>query len=157
MANDTFEVEIIAMANGGSGIARHNGRTVFIPHTIPGERVQARVTQDKGKVMFAEGVRLVEASADRVFPRCAHFGKACCSHWQHIDYGAQLLLKQDVLADQLGRIGELSDEHVERILRPTIPSPDEWGYNYHMTLQASSGMLGLPAVDGRITRRTMSR
>ncbi len=150
MANDTFVVEIIAMANGGNGIARHNGRTVFIPRTIPGEKIEARVTQDKGKVLFAEGVRLVEASADRVFPRCAHFGKACCSQWQHIDYPAQLLLKQDVLADQLGRIGNLDDKHVERVLRPVIASPQEWGYNYHMTLQAIGDELGLPAVDGRI-------
>lgn len=150
MSNETFEVEIIAMANGGSGIARHNGRTVFIPRTIPGERVEARITQDKGKVIFAEGVRLLEASTDRVFPRCAHFGKACCAAWQHIDYSAQLLLKQDVLADQLGRIGELSDEHVERVLRPTLPSPEEWGCNHQMLLQASGGDLGLNDSEGRV-------
>jgi 23S rRNA (uracil1939-C5)-methyltransferase len=151
MAHKTFEVEITALANGGSGIGLYHGRTVFIPHTIPGERVEARVTQDKGKVMFAEGVRLLEASADRVFPRCAHFGKACCGRWQHIDYRAQLVLKQDVLADQLSRIGEFSDAHVERVLRPTIASTQEWGYNHHMTLYAlKSGALGLHAVDGRI-------
>jgi 23S rRNA (uracil1939-C5)-methyltransferase len=150
MTNETFEVEIVAMANGGSGIARHSGRTIFIPNVIPGEKIEARITQDKGKVMFAEGVRLIEASADRVFSRCAHFGKACCSQWQHIDYQAQLLLKQDVLADQLGRIGELSDEHVERVLRPTIPSPQEWSYNYHMTFQSVGGDLGLWSADGRV-------
>ncbi|MFN8372815.1 MAG: class I SAM-dependent RNA methyltransferase [Anaerolineae bacterium] len=150
MSNETFEVEIVAMANGGSGIARHNGRTVFIPQVIPGERVEARITQDKGKVLFAEGVRLLEASADRVFPRCAHFGKACCAAWQHIEYQAQLLLKQDVLADQLGRIGELSDEQVERVLRPVMASPQEWGYNHHMTLQAAGNDMGLAAADGRV-------
>jgi tRNA/tmRNA/rRNA uracil-C5-methylase (TrmA/RlmC/RlmD family) len=151
MSEKLIEVELTDIAHGGSAIGKYQGKIVFIPHTIPGERVQARIVQEKGRVLFAEGVRLVEASADRVFPRCAHFGRACCSQWQHVDYRAQLLLKQDVLADQLARIGELSDEHIERVLRPVIASPQEWHYNHHMTLHPVSGNeLGLPAADGRI-------
>ncbi|NWF70247.1 MAG: class I SAM-dependent RNA methyltransferase [Chloroflexi bacterium] len=146
MSGETLEVEIIAMAHGGSGLGRAGKRTVFVPRTIPGERVLARVTQDKGRVLLAEGLRLLEASADRVYPRCAHFGKGCCSHWQHIDYPAQLLLKQDVLADQLQRVGELPEATIAAALRPLIASPLLWGYNHHMTLHAApDGQLGLPA------------
>jgi len=52
---------------------------------------------------------------------------ACCGRcqWQHIDYRAQLLLKQDVLADQLERVGGLSNVDV----RPVISAPQAWGYN----------------------------
>jgi 23S rRNA (uracil1939-C5)-methyltransferase len=136
------------MAHGGSALGRHDGRTIFVPYTIPGERIQARITGEKGRVAFAEGVTLVEASADRVFPRCPHFGPGKCGRcqWQHIDYMAQLLLKQDVLADQLERIGGFVDADV----RPVIPSSMEWGYNHHMTMLGSdSGKLGFPTASGR--------
>ncbi|MCB9452134.1 MAG: class I SAM-dependent RNA methyltransferase [Anaerolineaceae bacterium] len=143
MADQLFEVELTEMAHGGRALGRRGKQVVFIPYTIPGERVLARITEDRGRVVFAAGVTLLEASADRVFPRCSHFGPGRCGgcHWQHIDYAAQLLLKQDVLADQLGRIGGLDDVDV----RPVIPSPAQWHYNYHMTFSAmEDGDLGLP-------------
>jgi 23S rRNA (uracil1939-C5)-methyltransferase len=143
-SDDTFELALTGMAHGGSALGRHDGRTIFVPYTIPGERVLAHVVQAKGRVAFAEGLTLVEASSDRVFPRCPHFGPGKCGrcHWQHIDYAAQLLLKQDVLADQLERIGGFTDVEV----RPVIPSPQEWAYNHHMTLLADgAGRLGFPS------------
>lgn len=150
MNDQTIELELTAMAHGGKALGRADKRTVFVPYTIPGERVLARITQDKGRVAFAEGVRLLDASADRVYPRCPHFGPGRCGlcHWQHIDYDAQLLLKQDVLADQLARIGGFEDADV----LPVIPSPQVWGYNYHMTMIAGeNGQPGYPGVDeGRI-------
>jgi 23S rRNA (uracil1939-C5)-methyltransferase len=143
---DTFELQLEAMAHGGSALGRHGRQTIFVPYTIPGERVLARITQDKGRIAFAQGVTLLDESGDRVYPRCPHFGPGKCwrCHWQHIDYPAQLLLKQDVLADQLARIGGFDDADV----RPVIPSPVQWGYNYHMTLLAKDdGPLGFPGVD----------
>ena len=132
MSEDTFLIEMSSMAHGGSALGRHDGRVVFIPYTIPGEIVQARLTEERGRIAFAEGVRLEDASADRVFPRCPHFGPGRCGRcqWQHIDYAAQLLLKQDVLADQLARIGGFDDLNIHTV----IPSPQQWRYNYHMTL-----------------------
>jgi 23S rRNA (uracil1939-C5)-methyltransferase len=88
-------------------------------------------------------VTLVDASADRVFPQCPHFGPGRCGgcQWQHIAYDAQLLLKQDVLADQLARIGGLSDVNV----RPVMPSQAQWHYRYHLRfVVADGGELGLP-------------
>ncbi len=142
---DTIEIELLAMAHGGSALGRYDKRTIFVPFTIPGERVEARITEDRGRVAFAEGIRLIEASADRVYPRCAHFGPGRCGlcHWQHIDYPAQLLIKQDVLADQLARIGGFEDADV----LPVIPAPEQWGYNYHMTMVAGeNGQPGFPSV-----------
>jgi 23S rRNA (uracil1939-C5)-methyltransferase len=143
VSGETFELRLDNMAHGGSALGRFNGRTVFVPYTIPGETVLARVVEDKGRVAFAEGLTLLESSADRVFPVCPHFGPGKCGrcHWQHIDYAAQLLLKQDVLADQLQRIGGFRDPDI----RPIIASPQEWGYNYHMTLLGDNqGKLGFP-------------
>ncbi len=146
MSDDTFELDLMAMAHGGHALGRHDKKTIFVPYTLPGERVAARIIQDKGRVAFAEGVTLLDASADRVYPRCAHFGPGRCGQcqWQHIDYPAQLLLKQDVLADQLARIGGFDDVAVQ----PVMPSPVIWEYNYHMTMVAGeNGVPGFAAID----------
>jgi 23S rRNA (uracil1939-C5)-methyltransferase len=151
---ENFEITIDAMAHGGSGLGRHGGRVVFVPYTIPGERAEVRPVSEKGRVMFGQGVRLLEASADRVLPRCPHFGPGRCGRcqWQHIAYAAQLLLKQDVLADQLDRIGGFRDADV----RPLIPCSLEWGYNARMAFSVMDGELALPAAAQEMTLHPIS-
>jgi 23S rRNA (uracil1939-C5)-methyltransferase len=149
---DTFEIKMNAMANGGYALGIHNRRPTFIPYAIPGESLRARLIETQEQVDFAAGVELLEASADRVFPECPHFGPNRCwgCQWQHIRYEAQVLLKQDVLADQLYRLGQFEDAIVERALKPIIPSPQKWGYNSHMTLlRDSEGKFGFLKQDGR--------
>lgn len=150
MSEDTFELDLTVMAHGGQALGRHNKQTIFVPYTIPGERIKARIVEDRGRIAFAEGVTLIEASADRVYPRCKHFGPGRCGRcqWQHISYPAQLLLKQDVLADQLARIGGLDDVDVQSV----VPAPEIWYYNQHITMIADErGIPGYPATgEGRI-------
>ncbi len=144
MADDIFEMDLKTMAHGGRAMGRHRGQVIFVPYAIPGERIEARLTGRSGRVAFAEGLRLLEASADRVWPQCPHFGPGRCGQcqWQHIDYAAQLLLKQDVLADQLARIGGLDDVEV----LPTIPAPATQGYRWGLTLRVDrAGQPGLPS------------
>lgn len=149
--NDTFEVTLVAMAHGGSALGRHEKRTIFIPYTIPGETVEAQIIEDKGRIAFAEGIKLVDASSDRVFPQCPHFGPHKCGlcQWQHINPTAQVLLKHDVLVDQLSRVGKFDDDTIEATVRDIIPSEAQWGYNYQMTFQVENGKLGFPQADGR--------
>ena len=150
MADETFELDLIAMAHGGRAMGRHKGRVVFVPYAIPGERIEARMTGRSGGVNFAEGRRLLAASADRVWPQCRHFGPGRCGQcqWQHIDYAAQLLLKQDVLADQLARIGGFDEAQV----LPTIPAPATQGYSWQLALRVDrQGQPGLASdVPGRV-------
>jgi 23S rRNA (uracil1939-C5)-methyltransferase len=148
----TFDIKLQAMAHGGYALGSHMKRTTFVPYTIPGERVKVRIVDTRGSVDFAAGIEMVDVSADRVYPECPHFGPGRCwgCQWQHIDYKAQLLLKQDVLADQLYRMGDFPDAVLERVMKPLIPSPQQWGYNYHMTLERSAdGTLGFHRMDGR--------
>jgi 23S rRNA (uracil1939-C5)-methyltransferase len=150
LSDSTFELELIGMAHGGSALGRHDKRTVFVPYTIPGERILARVVEERGRVIFAEGVTLLEASADRLFPRCKHFGPGRCGRcqWQHIDYPAQLLIKQDVLSDQLARVGGFDTVDIQ----PVIPSALQWAYNHHMTMNADAeGIPGFTRTDGNGT------
>jgi 23S rRNA (uracil1939-C5)-methyltransferase len=134
------------MAHGGSAVGRHDGRAIFVPYAIPGERVRARITQDKGRFANAEAVEVLDASEARVIPRCPHFGSCGGCHVQYIDYGAQLTFKQQVVADQLARIGGLRDVTVH----PTIPSPDPWNYRSHVTFHVTDERrLGFVATDNR--------
>ncbi len=132
----TITVQLNDMAHGGSAIGRERNNMVFVPYVIPGEEVEARIVRQKGAILFAEGIHLLAASEDRVEPRCMHFGQGLCwgCQWQHMSYEAQLLIKQDVLADQLSRLGKIPDSVLDTAMQTTIPSPQQWGYNYQMSL-----------------------
>ena len=131
MPDNTFELTLNEMAHGGSAIGRHERRAIFVPYTIPGERIRARIIDDRGRFAFAEAVEILEPSPHRVTPRCPHFGPGLCGgcQLQHIDYAGQLTFKRDVVIDQLRRIGGIQNP----VVHPTIPSPDEWAYRNHTT------------------------
>jgi 23S rRNA (uracil1939-C5)-methyltransferase len=136
-----FELDLDTMAHGGAAMGRHEGRVIFVPYAIPGERVRAQITEDKGKFAHAELVEALAPSPDREEPRCPHFGVGLCGgcQWQHIAYPAQLAFKQAVTADQLQRVGKIDHPPVQ----PTLPAPSPWGYRTHMTFTASAeGKLG---------------
>ena len=128
--DDLIQVEIDSINGDGVGVGRFKSRTVFVPYTIPGEIVSARPIKTNETSIQARGVTLIDASADRVLPRCPHFGVGRCGgcDWQHIDPAVQALIKQDVLTEQLER-GGLRNPPVQAI----IPAPHAWGYHYHMT------------------------
>src|SRR5689334_14089002 len=70
-----FDVDIGGPAHGGSCIARHEGRVLFVRHALPGERVRVVVTEDTGgSFCRADALAVLEASADRVGPPCPHAG-----------------------------------------------------------------------------------
>jgi predicted RNA-binding protein with TRAM domain len=100
-------VEVGPIAHGGHCVARHEGRVIFVRHTIPGERVMVRIT-DAGKARFWRGdaVEILEPSPDRVQPPCPIARPGGCGgcDFQHIGLDAQRRLKADVLAEQLRRL-----------------------------------------------------
>jgi len=139
---DTFEIELTTMAHGGAALGRHNGRAIFVPYTLPGERALVRVTQDKTRFAFAEALEIITPSPARVASPCPHFGPGRCGgcHWQHINYASQLEHKRQIVVDQLERIGKFVAPEV----LPTHPSPILYGYRSHMTFAlAENGLPGL--------------
>jgi 23S rRNA (uracil1939-C5)-methyltransferase len=138
---DTFTLDLTTMAHGGFALGRHHKRVIFVPYTLPGERVTARITREKKSFAHAEVLEVVRPSPDRVEPPCPHFGPGKCGgcHWQHIAYERQIEYKQAVLVDQLERLGKFETPPV----RPTVPAPHPWGYRVHATFTvAPDGRLG---------------
>jgi tRNA/tmRNA/rRNA uracil-C5-methylase (TrmA/RlmC/RlmD family) len=96
-----------APANGGSCVAHHEGRVVFVRHALPGERVRVRVTADRGSYWHAEVVEVIEPSHDRVASLCPIAGVdgAGCCDLAFAAPEAARVLKAQVVANQLQRLG----------------------------------------------------
>ena len=108
-AADTVELDVGAVAHGGHCVARYNGQVVFVRHALPGERVLARITEQRRDFLRAEAVSVLVAAPDRVAPPCPYarpFGCGGCD-FQHATPAAQRALKAAVLQDQLARLAGL--------------------------------------------------
>ncbi|MBN9474311.1 MAG: 23S rRNA (uracil(1939)-C(5))-methyltransferase RlmD [Burkholderiales bacterium] len=126
---DDGSVAIESVDLEGRGIARRQGKVVFVDGALPGERVMLKVTRRKPSYELAEVERVVQASSQRVTPRCAHFGVCGGCAMQHMDPAAQVAIKQRVLEDTLWHIGKLVPQRV----LPPIHGP-AWGYRYRARL-----------------------
>ena len=94
-------------ANGGSCVARHEGRVVFVRYALPGERVRVRVVADHGSYWHADVVEVLEASPDRIDPLCPIAGVdgAGCCDLAFVAQEAARRLKGAVVANQLAKLG----------------------------------------------------
>ncbi|MFC4080852.1 class I SAM-dependent RNA methyltransferase [Amycolatopsis samaneae] len=111
----TLELEVGPVAHGGHCVSRVEGRVVFVRHALPGERVLAEVTEDKGGAFCrADAVSVLEASARRVEPPCPLAAPGACGgcDWQHADPAYQRELKAAVVAEQLHRVAGIEREVV---------------------------------------------
>jgi len=98
------------VAHGGHCVARHEGRVVFVRHTLPGERVVVEVTEDRhAGFCRADAVEVVEAAPERVERPCPYSGPGKCGgcDWQHVSHAGQLELKAAVVREQLSRLAGL--------------------------------------------------
>ncbi|MGW0534373.1 class I SAM-dependent RNA methyltransferase [Streptomyces sp. NPDC003032] len=110
-----YEVEVGPVAHGGHCIARTaEGQVLFVRHTLPGEKVIARVTEGEEGARFlrADAVTILDPSKDRVEAPCPYAGPGRCGgcDWQHAKPGAQRRLKGEVITEQLKRLAGLTPE-----------------------------------------------
>jgi tRNA/tmRNA/rRNA uracil-C5-methylase (TrmA/RlmC/RlmD family) len=107
---ELLELDVGAVAQGGSCVARHAGRVVFVRHALPGERVRARITEDRGgSYCRADAVEILSPSPDRVVAPCPYAGPGRCGgcDWQHASGAAQRAMKADVVREQFARLADL--------------------------------------------------
>jgi tRNA/tmRNA/rRNA uracil-C5-methylase (TrmA/RlmC/RlmD family) len=120
LVGERYTVDVGPVAHGGHCVARHEGRVVFVRHTLPGERVVAQVTEgDEGsKFLRADAVEVLEASGARVEPRCPFSGPGRCGgcDFQHVALPTQRGLKAAVVREQLQRLAKIDvDVSVEAV------------------------------------------
>jgi tRNA/tmRNA/rRNA uracil-C5-methylase (TrmA/RlmC/RlmD family) len=142
-SSELIELQIGAVANGGSCVARHDGRVVFVRHTLPGERVRARVTQETKNFLRADAVEILETSPDRVRAPCPFAGPGRCGgcDWQHVSLPAQRRLKAAVVEEQLRRLAGIERD----VVVEEVPgAPDGLGWRTRMQFAVRrDGAVGL--------------
>lgn len=117
------EADIVDLAHDGRGVARVDGKAVFIGGALPGERVRFRVIKRRRQMDEAVLDEVLIPSPDRVDPKCAHFGVCGGCSLQHLAPAAQLAAKERQLLDNLERIGRVRPQ---RVLAP-VRGP-YWAY-----------------------------
>ena len=129
MAPVTLRLEIDSLDLDANGVARNDGKVVFVRGALTGETVTARIVRRKPKYDVAEVDTIERASAQRVVPRCPNFGICGGCSMQHVEPRAQVSLKQRVLEDTLWHIGKVRSE---TMLAPIVGPA--YGYRYRARL-----------------------
>jgi 23S rRNA (uracil1939-C5)-methyltransferase len=122
-------LEIEKLVYGGDGLARDEGRVVFVPFSLPGERW--------------EGETVVESSPDRIDPKCSYFAKCGGCHYQHMAYDKQLAAKKSILEETLARLGKLTPPDI------SIVSGEPWAYRNRVQFHFDRGQMGFHAAGSR--------
>ncbi len=128
-SSEEFVVIPTTFVYGGDVLARlPDGRAVFIPYAVPGEKVRIRLVEEKERYARGEIIEILEPSPLRIKARCPHFQECGGCHYQHLSYQEQLRLKEKIMVDQFSRVGKLDDPPVQ----PIQPSPMAWNYRNHI-------------------------
>ena len=129
-----IDVEISALSNLGVGIARvkldeeNPAWVVFVPHTLPGEKVRARIFRNDKTHSQADLIEVLTPSLDRLDPQCPLFGRCGGCQYQHLSYEKQLAWKTRQVEELLEH---MAGAHTD--VSPAIPSPRQWGYRSKIT------------------------
>ena len=121
---DRVELTIDDMAFGGEGVGRIDGFVIFVPFVITGEIVLVEITEKKKAFARAKPLQVLEASAERVEPRCEYFGTCGGCQYQHVDYEAQKSIKESQVRDLFERIGGFESSVVGNL----VPCPEPYNY-----------------------------
>jgi 23S rRNA (uracil1939-C5)-methyltransferase len=119
-------------AHGGAVIAHDEGRTVLLYYAMPGEVVEAELSGRRGGLSYGRAVRVLEASKDRVPPRCPHFGECGGCVWQHARYERQLEFKRRAVEEAWRGVGLRLPPDA-----PVLGMADPWRYRIRGEFEAS--------------------
>jgi len=134
----TAELLIHDIAFGGKGVGREEGKAVFIPLTIDGEKVSVRITREKKQFAEAELIEVLAPSPDRVPAPCPYFGRCGGCSYQHMNYEHQLEVKTRQVEQAMRRIAKMP----EPPMQPMVPSPLPYAYRNRITVHAQGDVVG---------------
>lgn len=125
------QVTIESLDREGRGVARREGKTVFVEGGLPGETVEYSPFRSKPAFEVGRAAAILEPSADRVDPKCAFFGTCGGCSMQHLDVRAQVAAKQRVIEDALWHIGRVRPDTMLRAVHG-----EAWGYRRRARLSS---------------------
>ncbi|HEY9141480.1 MAG TPA: TRAM domain-containing protein, partial [Bryobacteraceae bacterium] len=132
-----FEVRVEKLVYGGDGLARLDGRVVFAPFVLPGERIRATARSEKPGLVQARTLEVLEAAPERVAAGCSVFGRCGGCHYQHAPYEYQLQAKRAILVEELRRLGK-----IEAPAEIAVVTGPPWGYRNRAQLHIEGRKIG---------------
>ena len=111
--NQKLVVEIVDLSSEGAGVAKVEGYPIFVKDTLVGEKVEILVLRANKNYGFGKALNIIEASPDRVEPKCPVASKCGGCSIQHMSYDCQLRYKKNKVYQNLKRIGGFDDIEVE--------------------------------------------
>jgi len=121
-------VQIEKPIYGGASLARIVGKAVFVPLALPGEQARVRIVEEKRGYATAEVEEIVAAAAERVPPKCKHFGACGGCQYQHAEYKAQIEMKLAILRETLERSGVRAPDEI------AVLAGEPWAYRNRIRL-----------------------
>ncbi len=112
---EVLQLKIEDLAYGGRGIARREGKVIFVRGGLPGDLVEARIVKVKSSYSEAQVLMLLQPSPQRIAPACPHFTVCGGCKLQDLDYAIQLSYKEKQVKTHLQRIGGFLDPPVQEI------------------------------------------
>jgi 23S rRNA (uracil1939-C5)-methyltransferase len=125
------DLTIESLVHGGDGLARDEGRVVFVPLTVPGDRVRVSYDPARSGAIHAQLLQVLEGSPSRVIPPCPVVGICGGCQWQQAEIETQRQAKEQNVRETLTRLGGFRDPPV----RPLVPSPKTWRYRRRLRAQ----------------------
>ncbi|MCS5696525.1 23S rRNA (uracil(1939)-C(5))-methyltransferase RlmD [Desulfofundulus thermocisternus] len=140
-------LEVEDLSHSGEGVGRWQGRVVFVPLAVPGDRVRVTVVEVKKNYLRARLEEVIDPGPSRCRPECPSFGSCGGCHIQHLPYECQLQYKTGRVRNSLERIGRLGGVRV----LPALDMSHPWHYRnkvrFHVMLREGRPALGLYAPD----------
>jgi 23S rRNA (uracil1939-C5)-methyltransferase len=133
-----MKIKIESMAFGGYGVARVDGKVLFIPYTATGDEVWVEVTEEKKRYSIGKLVRMIKPSPWRIDPPCPYFGICGGCQWQHINPSIHGEMKETILIETLKRLGKVDPIPLVDV----VPFPKPYGYRVRVQLRVKEKAIG---------------
>uniref|UniRef100_A0A7V4XRW8 23S rRNA (Uracil(1939)-C(5))-methyltransferase RlmD n=1 Tax=Acidobacterium capsulatum TaxID=33075 RepID=A0A7V4XRW8_9BACT len=127
-----MKVRIEKAIYGGAGLARHEGKAIFVERSLPGELVEAKIVTDKASYSEARLIEVLEPSAERVAAPCPYYGACGGCQYQHASEDEQLRMKAAILQETLER-ARLKDLPEMQMI-----AGEPWGYRNRIRLHVET-------------------
>jgi len=134
-----LELAIERLSKSGDGVAHLEGRAVFVPGALPGERVIATLNEGQ-RALRAELLQVLTPSPARRRPACPLADRCGGCDWMHVEETTQVLEKEQIVVSALEHLGGIDPSRYRR--RPTVTSTAAMGYRRRAVLHPADGGLG---------------
>lgn len=130
-ASQVITLDIQSLNSSGDGIGRIDPESpvIFVPNTVPGDRIQAKITMLKRNYGYGTLIEILQPSPDRVRPPCIVADKCGGCQWMPVHYDLQLKSKQDQVLQALSRVGQFKDP----VILDILAAPTDLGYRNKVT------------------------